>query len=237
MPDNAAPVVILTRPVAAAARFRAALGAMDGVRIIESPVLRIVPLSPEMPDGPFSGMIVTSENGAAALARLGVPKRPVWAVGGHTARAAADAGYAARAADGDAESLFALLCRDRPAGPLLHLRGTHARGNLASRLSEQGIQTSEIVVYDQLELPLTAPARAALRGATPVVLPVFSPRSAALLAAELRLGPNVHVVAISAAAAAPFAGRGAATVSVAAVPDAAAMVAVTLAAIRRTLMG
>lgn len=209
MPDNAQPLLILTRPAAAAARFCATEAAMlSGVTVLAAPVLDIVAVDAALPAAPatYRGAIFTSENGAAQAARLGLPTDiTAWCVGGQTARAAEAAGFTTRTAGGDAESLLALLETENVTGPLVHIRGAHARGDVAARLTARGVPCDLVVAYDQIALPLPAAVLAAFAGDAPVVVPLFSPRSAALLRAQMpTLRAPLHIAAISAAAAAAF---------------------------------
>ena len=57
---------------------------------------------------------------------------------------------------------------------LLHVRGAHVAGQLAQQIEN----LVEVVVYDQPAQVLTKEAVEALSGESPVVLPLFSPRSA-----------------------------------------------------------
>jgi uroporphyrinogen-III synthase len=87
-------------------------------------------------------------------------------------------------------------------GPLIHLHGEHTRGDVAKRLNSAGIETHEAVIYRQEALPLSAEVIALIGGADPVVLPLYSPRSAALVGAGIsRVGPNVRAIAMSPAVA------------------------------------
>jgi uroporphyrinogen-III synthase len=93
---------------------------------------------------------------------------------------------------------------------------------VAARLAALGLPAAEAVVYDQRPQPLTPAARAWLAGARPVIVPLFSPRSAALFAAEAAgAAAPLRIAALSAAVAA--AAPPAALLAVAARPDAAAM--------------
>lgn len=228
MSDNAAPVLILTRP---AGERGPAL--WPGVEAIDSPVLRIADLSPALPPGAFAGLVLTSAHGARGARRLGLAL-PAYAVGARTAAAAPGP---VTIAGPDAAGLIARLVRDGVRGPLLHLRGRHAATDLAARLTASGIPTAELVVYDQIACPLTPAARAALDGTRPVILPVYSPRSAALVAGSGPFAAPLHVVAISDATAAPFAGFSLRTLTVADSPDGAAMQRAVAAAIRRLSPG
>ena len=77
--------------------------------------------------------------------------------------------------------------------------------------------------------PLTADARAVLAGDAPVLLPVFSPRTAALLASAGPFAAPLHLVAMSGAVDAALGGLPCASRTVAARPDARAMAAACLA--------
>jgi len=222
------PPLLVTRLHEDAETFVAAVEGRFGqpVQAILSPLFEIVPVAAEPP--PCRGLILTSRHGAAAAARLGLPRDlPAFCVGPATTLAAADLGFDARDLGGDAARLKAALRRIRPEAPLLHLRGRHARGGIAARLSADGLPTDERVVYDQAARPLSPEAARLLQGELPAILPVFSPRSAALLAAAEAIRAPLDVVAISAAAAAPFDRMSGVRVHLAGRPDAQSMVDAT----------
>ncbi|AMJ46055.1 uroporphyrinogen-III synthase [Cereibacter sphaeroides] len=224
------PAVLLTRPEAQGARFAAALAeALGPVRLVTSPLMVpafLVPAIPLRPDA----LIFTSETGVEGYRRLAAPElsdvRRAWCVGNRTARAAEAAGLAAHSAEGDAERLIAaILAADEP-GPLLHLRGAESRGEVAPRLAAAGLTAAEAVVYDQRPQPLSSEARALLTDGAPVIAPLFSPRTARLLAQELaRIGGTgpPWVAAMSPAVAEAAAALPVARLSVAARPDAEAL--------------
>lgn len=178
----APPIVLLTRPAAQSASFAQGLGA--GVRVVISPLMAPIFLTVDLPPGPLAGVIVTSQTGAEAAGRLRA-RLPglAWCVGDKTADAARAQGFTVRSANGDAEALHDLILL-QTTGPLLHLRGREARGDLARRLSASGVPTAERVVYAQEAQPLTDEAVALLTGPAPVIAPLFSPRSAEILGAE-----------------------------------------------------
>ncbi|MGR3479809.1 uroporphyrinogen-III synthase [Salipiger marinus] len=192
------PFLLLTRPERESRRFLAELAAERAEPLV-SPLLDIVTTGP-LPDlAGVRGLIFTSANGVRAYAALaGPPLSPCFVVGEATARAARDVGLVPVVAQGDAESLLALILDHAPEGPLLHLRGTFARGGLAERLTAAGLPVREAVVYDQPARPLTPEARAALQGDRPVVVPLFSPRTARLFAAEAPCRAPLFVAAMSA---------------------------------------
>lgn len=216
------PTLIVTRPEPGGAAFAARIGQPA----ILSPLMVPEFLPVRLPEA--QALILTSPTAVEALRRLAQPlPRLAFCVGDATARAAQALGIQAESAKGDAEALLSLLLERRPAGPLLHACGRETRGDLAARLGAAGLPCTECVVYDQRPRPLSPEAVAALRGPMPVVLPVFSPRTAALLAAELaRVGATapLWVVAISAAAAEPMQSL-ATRLNLAAQPDAGSMAA------------
>lgn len=185
------PVLLLTRPQEASVRFAQALEARGcRFRAVISPLFSIEFIGP-LPDAcAMRGLIFTSANGVAAWRALGGrTDLPAYTVGAATAEAARAAGMTASSADGTADDLVAWLSAMRPPGPLLHLHGKNARGDVAARLSAAGLACSDAVIYDQPEQPPSAEARAALAGPQPVIAPVFSPRTAKLLAREAVKAP------------------------------------------------
>ena len=232
------PILLLTRPRAQSERFAASLeGALAALPRVIAPLIEIVPLPLPLDPGPFATFIFTSENGVASFAAQSpLRDRPAWCVGPRTAAAAAEAGFAVRSAEeegGNAEALIGMLRAARPATPLLHLRGAHAVTDLAGRLRAEGLACDEAVVYAQQDCPPTPGALDVLSGPVPVLVPLFSPRSARLVAEAVgrmrQAGPvaPLHAVAISDAAADRWRSGGAgedARVVVAERPDARGMI-------------
>ncbi len=83
--------------------------------------------------------------------------------------------------------LVELVTRNSTTKPfrILHLRGAHTAGNLVKQLTLSGIEASAHIVYDQELLPLNHIAKSLLLGSSPVVIPLFSPRTARAFSAEL----------------------------------------------------
>jgi len=214
------PTLIVTRPEPGGAAFAARIGQPA----ILSPLMVPEFLPVGLPKA--EALILTSPTAVEALLRLAQPlPRLAFCVGDATAQAAQTLGIETESAKGDAEALLRLLLERRPAGPLLHACGRETRGDLAARLTVAGLPCTECVVYDQRPRPLSPEALAALRGPVPVVLPVFSPRSGALLSAELarvKATAPLWVAAISEAAAEPMRAH-AARLNIAARPEARAM--------------
>lgn len=224
-PQSRAIPVLLTRPAAAADRFAAELSETFGgrIRIVASPLIAPIFLAPDLPQG-AAGLVLTSEAGVEAARRLRAAGRalPVRAfcVGDRTAAAAREAGFDAVSAGGDADALVTMILSQDVAAPLLHLHGRDTRGDVALRLTKGGVRTSGHIVYEQVAQPLTAEARAVLDGEGPVLVPLFSPRTASLFAAT---GPHraaLWVVALSPAVADALAGVPVARMVTADRPDA-----------------
>ena len=218
------PTILLTRPGtqsrALAERLRRRLG---NVPILISPILDIVPVAFDLPGTPRF-LVLTSAHAAEAASRVGrLAGLPAYCVGDRTAEAARAAGFEAISAGGDAADLAALVAARRPTGPGLHLRGRHVASDVPELLNSAGIDTFSAVAYDQVALPLSDEARAALDRSAPLIVPVYSPRSSRLLADACGSArAPLDVVAISDAAAAPWR-PGHAAVFVAAAPDGPSM--------------
>lgn len=221
-----APILLSTRPAADALALADAIP--EAGRCVISPLIGIVPLSVAVPDPPPMGIVLTSMHGAEVAATLGLPfGLRAWCVGVRTAEAARAAGMDAVSAGGDADALVAAILRVTPDGPLWHLRGRHARGDVAARLTGAGVACTETVAYRQDAMPLTSEAREVLGGTRPVVVPLFSPRTAALLVAQGPFAAPCHVIAISAAVADAASALRPAGLRIAERPDAVAMIAAT----------
>lgn len=218
--------VLLTRPEAASRAFAAALEARFGgkVRPVIAPLMAPVFLMPAMPEGPFAAVIFTSATGVAAVESWDLPKR-AYCVGAQTAARARAAGFDAVSADGDAEALVAAVLANPPTGRLLHLRGEEARGDVAERLTAAGVETVAMTVYRQEPQALTDQALEVLGSGAAVIVPLFSPRTAALFRAAVpeRLQARLRLVAMSAAVADALQGMAHEALEVARRPDADAM--------------
>jgi uroporphyrinogen-III synthase len=101
-----------------------------------------------------------------------------------------------------AKALCEALTTSSHKGPLLHLRGTHTTLDMAKHFRSTSLRVENLVVYEQIALPLQAETHEKLRQSSPVILPIFSARSARLLG-KLALDWHRHwAVALSPAIAA-----------------------------------
>lgn len=227
--DETRPTLLLTRPEPRSSEFLARCERALGERIpaVISPVMAIVPRDEAPPLDDYATLVVTSASALDVFGDGGLSGRRVATVGDATAARARRMGARAEALGPDIETFVANA--DRLAPPCLHLRGVHAAGDLAGRLNALGIAAAEAIVYDQAARPLSRAARQLLAGEGRVVAPVFSARSATLLAHAAPIRAPVDVVAMSETVAAAWTGPG--HVIVADAPTVEAMCAGTIAAL------
>lgn len=222
--QSRSPTILLTRPMAQSQRFAAALAAITRLPVVISPLMETRYLPATVPPGDFSAVVLTSESGArAAGGVLGRLPHRAWCVGDRTAAVAREMGFSATSANGDAEKLIARIRQGRESGPLLHLRGTNSRGNVAKTLTMGGIETEELIVYDQAERPFSPEARLLLNGDSSIVMPLFSPRTARIFARQGLARPGLWVAALSPAVAQEITGLATAGLEIADQPDAEGM--------------
>ena len=196
--------LLLTRPRAASERFAVQLREELGITdIVISPLLEIefLPIG----NVPKDALIVfTSRNGVEAWAHSQlVAQRNCICVGQATADAARDLGFETHVSGGTVDHIYADLCKDSHETEIIHIHGRHTRGDLVERLASEGLQASGMIAYEQKTLELSEEARALLIGGAPVIVPLFSPRSAAQFASSGPFGPQIDIIAISQAAADP----------------------------------
>ncbi|KGB83785.1 hypothetical protein JT55_01205 [Rhodovulum sp. NI22] len=220
-------ILLVTRPrrqaVGFARSFRVRFG--EEVPIIISPALEVAPAGdPPVLDG-ISGLIFTSANGVEVFSNLTDDRRlSAYCVGAATAAVARGAGLEVALVAQNADDLVAGLLAAPPGGVLLHLHGVHTRGAVAQRLAAGGQPCRAQVIYDQVAQGLSLQARGVLSGRATVLLPLFSPRSAALVAeaAQSATAP-LALAALSPAVRAAWAGPEPALECTAHRPDSDAM--------------
>ncbi|MGC9417513.1 MAG: uroporphyrinogen-III synthase [Rhodovulum sp.] len=221
------PLLLLTRPRLQSDRFARALSDRVGqaVAVLTAPVMEIELFDAPIPLEGVGGLVFTSENGVAAYAGVSDNRTlPAYCVGDRTARAARAAGLRARSARGTAVELIQDIAADPPGGRLLHLRGEHARGDVCGGLAAQGIDAADRVVYAQRALPFAPDVLQRVAAAPLTLLPLFSPRSAQLVAEQLGTFPNrLYLVTMSAAVTEAWTGPDPDILREATRPDAASM--------------
>jgi uroporphyrinogen-III synthase len=225
--------LLLTRPEPDNERTANVLRS-QGHDVLLAPLLRIEAIADaDLGFGPFAAILLTSANGARALARHvrrgELMTLPVLAVGNTSAAVARAAGFTdVASADGDARDL-ARLAVERFAGvkaPLLYLAGEDRSGELAVA----GASVRTVVVYRAATAEhLPAGVRVALtKGAVDGVLH-FSRRSVECYVECARdIGEAVTApvhYCLSARAAEPLRRAGAAHIRIAEHPDEASLLA------------
>jgi uroporphyrinogen-III synthase len=182
------PRVLVTRPADEAERLIVALDGI-GCDTLLAPMLEVslVTPSPAVPTAGVQAFLVTSANGARALAAaLGpVPRGrgiPVFAVGEASAAATRDLGFVSvEAAGGDVAALAALVaerCVPR-LGRLVHAAGSVVARDLRGVLEAKGFTVERIVLYEAVPARALSPEIAATVGGGRLdAILFFSPRTA-----------------------------------------------------------
>ncbi len=185
--------ILITRPQAQSIAFKTQLGAQ--VDVVISPVIAVKPRDVQIPD--FDVALVTSSQAIKSLPQDFEPHgRRAICVGQATTRRTLDRGFQARFGGATVSDLMADFVA-MPGVRYLHVRGNHTTGDLVGVLAAKGTDVADCIVYDQIEQDLSPDAVAVLQRGTPVVLPLFSPRSAQLLIDQMTVTRNHHAVCIS----------------------------------------
>ena len=181
--------LLVTRPEEDAEDTAAALRAR-GHDVLVAPLLQIESLPVKLGTGPWAAVLLSSANGARALAaharRHEMIRLPAFTVGRNSAEAARATGFVqVLAANGDADDLVALAAT-RLAGsvlPLLYWAGETRSADIAGALAARGLKVETVVGYRAVAAhALAAPAAAAIADGTLDGVLHFSPRSATIFA-------------------------------------------------------
>lgn len=198
--------LLMTRPQMAAQRFVEELDPATRAKVtpIFAPLIEPRPVAHDLGD-PFSGDVIFSSANAVAFApRPADPSQRAYCVGARTTSAAAQIGWTASCAGQDSDGLVANLierCTDRP---LVHLRGIHSRGFIAQRLRDAGVSCTETVIYDQPALGYEADTERAMDAQDVMIVPLFSPRTAAQFVKLAPYRAELCLLALSDAVAEPL---------------------------------
>ncbi|MGO4706718.1 uroporphyrinogen-III synthase [Microvirga sp. 2MCAF38] len=141
--------ILVTRAKPDAERTAQRLEAL-GHEVVIAPTLEIVPTNVTRPAGPWEALVVTSAHAVPALALIEDKDHLVFAVGGRTAEAVAEAGFTSiLTAEGDAVSLAALIRRSlAPEAPLLHITGRHHKTEPDASLIAAGFKVEVWESYE-----------------------------------------------------------------------------------------
>lgn len=154
-------------------------------------------LSPSLQLSGDENVIFTSETAVRAFARLEARRSfQAWCVGERTAKVARHAGFKVSVGPGDAQGLAGIIERSRPGARYFWPHGADTAFDMASALNGAGVRTNSATVYDQVAKPLSVEASEILQQACPVLVPLFSTRSAALFAEEARHATAPLLIAV-----------------------------------------
>src|SRR6516162_4053007 len=218
--------VIVTRPQTDSERTAAALRAR-GHEVLVAPLMRVEPIATDFA-GSWSGIVITSANAPAAIAKNSARDRliklPVYAVGRRSADAARRAGFAdVISAGGDVRDLVQLIAERHAdaSASLLYLAGEDRAADLVAELAVHGIAAQMAVVYRAVANSLPPALTAALKASEVDAVLHFSKRSAENYLAGARRARiadkavAVRHLCLSQQIAAPLAAAGAKDIAVA----------------------
>jgi uroporphyrinogen-III synthase len=209
---------LVTRPEPEARALARGLEGL-GLEVVIEPMLEIVFRAPGgdgseggIALGGLQAVLVTSANGARALARASERRDiPVFAVGRASGRAAREAGFGAvEEAGGDVTALARLVSDklDPAKGALLHAAGAKLAGDLRGVLEARGFTVRRQVLYEARAAgALSAKLRETLAGGGIDLALFVSPRSAGTFVSLLRgaglasVSVHIHAFCLSAAVA------------------------------------
>lgn len=202
------------------------MGTLD---IVTSPIMQIRALDVDIQD--FDIALITSSQALRSLpGTFQANGRLALCVGDVTTQAANSIGFAAVCAGSTVDGLVDHVLAHLRQGRYLHLRGQHTTGDLVPRLDRHGVQVQGTIVYDQPMVALSESAQQMLQRGTPVVLPLFSPRSAELLIEQMTISPVHRAICISKNTVQICQDAGFSVIRVAQTPTAQDMVVTTLQA-------
>ena len=225
-PSTGQLALLMTRPAADAARFVRQMpdDLQQQLTVIQSPLMRITPLSAAIDIRNYAGVIFSSGNGVDAVGSA--PKDlPAFCVGRRTTQRALAVGWQATFCGATAADLIETLKQQMPPGPLLHLHGCHTRGDIAATLTDAGLPCTGQAIYQQDLLPLKDTVRQQISAQNFVIVPLFSPRLARHFASLGLDQANLSLIALSDAVAAELKDLYCNDLRVSKTPDAEGMIA------------
>ncbi len=146
--------------------------------------MKIIPLAVSIDPTAAHYLLFTSVNGLRAFMALSRRRDiPVMCVGAKTAELAQDAHFRLLEVAPTAESLLARARTYGPGKTFLYLRARHTAKPVADTLIKSGNIVREHVVYEQVSCDLSKKAKACFQSQNQIILPLFSPRTAAIFQA------------------------------------------------------
>ena len=188
--------LLLTRPRVSSIAFVDALS-LDTRKLVRSIVSPLIEISPLFPTYEIIGPVIFSSVNGVRNAPEG-EGQVAYCVGAMTTQSARAAGWDAFHMGDNAAELIANVSKKNTSTPLLHLSGKHTRGAISENLTRAGFQVQHFAVYDQKKKMLNNEATDALNSKFPLLLPLFSPRTAHIFAQQHQGSTDLEIIAFSA---------------------------------------
>ena len=234
-PDQENVILLLTRPLGGNERFCLKIKhLLYSCEILDNPIQKIDFLPSLSKVNKNSVLIFTSANGLRAAKKHNLINKKCFVVGANTKKIAVSFGYDVLGFSKDQENLLKLVKSKKPTESMVHIRGKHTVGNLCDALKRNQFSCLDIIGYNQEPLKIKKQNLQKIHSGRPVILPIFSSRSAELLQSNLDL-TGFNVIAISEAVAKIVTGVELGELVISKKPDLNSMQEATLAILRRLI--
>ena len=234
-PDQEDVILLLTRPLGGNERFCLKIKhLLYSCEILDNPIQKIDFLPSLSKVNKNSVLIFTSANGLRAAKKHNLMNKKCFVVGANTKKIAVSFGYDVLGFSKDQENLLKLIKSMKPTESMVHIRGKHTIGNLCEALKRNQFSCLDIIGYNQVPLKIKKQNLQKIHSGRPVILPIFSSRSAELLQSNLDL-TGFNVIAISEAVAKIVTGVKLGELVISKKPDLSSMQEATLAILRRLI--
>ena len=234
-PDQENVILLLTRPLGGNERFCLKIKhLLYSCEILDNPIQKIDFLPSLSKVNKNSVLIFTSANGLRAAKKHNLSNKKCFVVGANTKKIAVSFGYDVLGFSKDQENLLKLIKSKKPTESMVHIRGKHTVGNLCDALKRNQFSCLDIIGYNQEPLKIKKQNLQKIHSGRPVILPIFSSRSAELLQSNLDL-TGFNVIAISEAVAKIVTGVELGELVISKKPDLNSMQEATLAILRRLI--
>ena len=234
-PDQENVILLLTRPSGGNERFCLKIKhLLYSCEILDNPIQKIDFLPSLGKVNKNSVLIFTSANGLRAAKKQNLLNKKCFLVGENTKKIAVSFGYDVLGFSKDQENLLKLIKSKKPTESMVHVRGKHTVGNLCDELERNQFSCLDIIAYNQEPLKIKKQNLQKIHSGRPVILPIFSSRSAELLQSNLDL-TGFNVIAISEAVAKIIKGVELGELVISKKPDLNSMQEATLAILRRLI--
>ena len=234
-PEQENAILLLTRPLDGNERFCLKIKhLLYKCEILDSPIQKIEYLPRLSKFNKTAVLIFTSLNGLRAAEKHNLTNNRCFVVGKNTKKIAVSFGYEVLGFSKDQENLLKLIKSKKPTESMVHIRGKHTVGHLCASLKKSEFSCLEIIGYNQEPLKIKKQNLQKIQCGRPVILPIFSSRSAKLLQSNIDL-TGFNVVAISEAVAQILTGVELGELVISKKPNLNSMQEATLAILRRLI--